>query len=234
MGTDRHFSLAQVVIQGLPGESALGDDGYHRHIQLFQQNAHFSGQRGGGAVKGIAGFRVHQHTDTLFFQQVFHIPNQRDIADEFLGGDTAKPPHQPAFAHKAVAGTDDAVPLGPEDPGRDHQVDKAGVIHQNQTRLVFYRFHTLGGIAKPGREQLRDGDQADHSVQQTAGTQGGAVLGRLFRQDLLIGKGLGLDFHQHHILYVLWDQFSISREKKQSFQGCLHIGLCFDIIKLKR
>ena len=142
IGTNLHLPLFQLVIKGLAGKGTLGNHRYHRNAQLLQQNAHFSGQCRCGAVKGIAGLRIHQHTDLLLLQHILHIPHKAKIADKFLGGDAADQRHQPAHqrAYKAVGSGDNAIGPGEEHPGGDLHIHKARMVHQNQAGFFLADF----------------------------------------------------------------------------------------------
>ena len=178
MGADGHiFPLLQAIIQRFPGKSAGSGDGDHRHLQLFQQHAHLPGQGRGGAVKGVAGLGVHQHAALLLTQSVLHIADEPHIADELIGGDGAHQTQDPVEAHEGVGGADEGQAVGEENAVGGLHIDKAGVVHEDEARLFpAHQLHTLGGIAEPGRQQVRDGQQTDQAAQQEAGPQGLAML----------------------------------------------------------
>ena len=155
IGCHLDLALFQIVIKRLARKCAMCRDRHNRNTQLFQQNAHLPGQCGGCAVKRIAGFGIHQNAGLFFFQHVLHIPDQAHIADKFLGGNATQKPHQPLHAHKTVGSTDNAVLPGIKNPGHDHQIHKAGVVHEDQAGLTLDLFHIMLGKCKARGPQIR-------------------------------------------------------------------------------
>ena len=191
----------QFIVQRVAAEGAESLDHHHRHVQLFQQHAHFPGQRRAGAVEGIAGFRVHENAAFQVFQAVDHILHQRQVGDEFPGGyatDGAhRPCHQSAHAHKAVGCTDNIVGSGVQNGACDLQIQKAGMVHENQARLVLTDLlHSLAGVMEVGSGQSQNGQPPHEGAPENAGPDGVqmGILGQ--RHDFFVVQFLHGGFHR--------------------------------------
>ena len=199
------LALLQVVVKGLTEVGTLGNHRYHRHIQFFQKNTHFLGQNRSGTVKGISGFREHEHRGFLLLQHILHIPDQAHIADKFLGGDAAQKRHQQTHhrANKAIGGGDDAVALGEENMGCDLQIRKAGVIHQNEAGFFLSDFlHCVLSDRDFQRKQFKEGQHTNQDLQQNQGPQRIAVLGFGHLHNLFIGAFSCRCFHKYQSTFI--------------------------------
>ena len=196
-GHGNRLADLQLVVKGIPGKGAKGLHHHHGHGEFLQQHPQLPGQGCGGAVEGVACLGVHEHADAQGVQAVVNILNQPQVGDKFPGGDTADGAHQrflqPAQAHEAVGGADDAVGPGKKYFTGDHQVQEAGVVHEDQAGLPFFDFlHALLGVEKAGSRQAEGAQQADQPPPeegrfpgQPVGRQGDG--GRLFIIKFLYG-----------------------------------------------
>ena len=199
-GADGHVPLLQAVVQWVPGKGALGEDAHHRRVQPLEHQPQPPGQGRGRAVEAVAGLRVEQHAAALLVQGAAHVREQLKIRDELVGGDAADAPHEPLLAHKAVGGADDASGLGIEDAGDDLQVDKAGVIHQNQIGPLAQLLHPLGFVGEAGLLQIPGAQGPDQPAEKERRPFRLPVSGPWQSQDFLIAEALGLDLHRRGLL----------------------------------
>ena len=194
------FAHLQLVVQGIAGERTEGLDHDDRHIEFFQQNAHFAGQGGAGTVEGVAGLVVHEDAGFQRFQRVGHIRDQTKIRNEFLGREAADGAHQPAHeaahAHKSIGGTDDAEMLGEQDAVGDLHIQEAGVVHQDQAGLVFEFIQSLGLVFELGAHHAEHGQQANEAAPEDVGLFGIFVLVPGEGHDLVIVHMLDAGLHR--------------------------------------
>ena len=215
MGADLHIPDLQHIVQGIPVECALCDDGDHGHAQLLHENSQLPGQGSGSAVEGIASLRVHEHIGLIDLQHILQVMDQGQIGDVLVGGSTAQQPHQLAQdAGHAVHAGDDTHGLGIENTVGQLHIGEARVIHQDQTGLIAYLLHILGGIGKFGLHEGGDGSDPHHS-----GQPGCRLAGRLMPQtgllqNLFIGHIDGVDLHKCSPVECCLMTFYHSRRKK--------------------
>ena len=198
----------KLIIKRVPGEGAEGlhhDDG---NAELLQQDAESPGQGSCGAVEGIAGFGIHQHTGLQGLEAVFHILDQTQVGNILLGGDAADgthdPLHQAAEADEAIVGGHDV-----EDPGEEHfmgdlHVQEAGVVHQDQAGLVLVDAVELDLIFEAGAHQAEEAQELDQQTPEQIDPAGGLVLRTGQGHDGLIIHIFDGGFHFCTLLIADW------------------------------
>ena len=171
----------QLIIEGIASEQAEGLDHHHWNIVLLQQDAHLPGQGGGRAVEGVAGLGIHQHGGLQRLEAILHVLDQPQIRHEFLGGDAADGPHEPAHqaeeADEAVIGGHDIERPGKQDPVGNLHIQETGVVHQDQAGLVLADAVQLRLVFEAGAHHAEDAQQPDQAAPEKIGLPGG-LMGR--------------------------------------------------------
>ena len=112
-------------------------------------------------------------------QRIVYIGNQRDVGHEFLRRKTPDFAHKALFADKAVAGCDNHIGFWKQDFGRDFQIHKTRMVHENEIRPVACLVHAALCVRKFDRVQIKTCRHAYQSAKQHAWFFGANVL-RLF------------------------------------------------------
>ena len=189
-------AVLQPIVERVARERAAGTQQHDRHAERLDALAEALRQRRGRAVEAVARLGIEEDGAFELLHRVEHIAHERGVRLKLPRGNAAERAHQSRLAHKAVRRADDVEGARVEHRRSDLQVQKAGVIHQNETGLVRAEpLHTHAVTAKMRRAQVRRGQRAQERAEQHGRTARRRVLFSRLRERLLVGHIHDLDLH---------------------------------------
>ena len=166
LGRDVDPALLQPVVERVARERTVGVQHHDRHAQCLDALADALGQGRGRAVEAVARLGIEQNRRFELAHAVEHIAHEGCVRAELARGDTADAAHQRLLADEAVRRADDVERTRIEHRFGDLEIEKAGVIHQNEAGLVIRKpLHAVLFTVKMCGMKVRRGRRAQKAAQ---------------------------------------------------------------------